>query len=203
MILYLVGICCVGKTTIGKMLAEKIGYSFFDLDEEVQKYYGKPIERIQDECLTMNEYRKKSSVVLDMLFSKNIDAVISGTPSGLKFSYYQVYKQHKDKNLISVYLSDSLENVLNRLTFYDKDSNPITVKLDESLKKRYLKIIKADYNYFKNSYKRADFHLKIDNIRLENIPELIIETTGIKALIPINNKGNPYKISSLSNKNKP
>lgn len=70
MILYLVGMSCVGKTTIGKMLSEKIGYSFFDLDEEIQNYYEKPIERIQDECLTMNGYRKIASVVLDKLFSK-------------------------------------------------------------------------------------------------------------------------------------
>jgi shikimate kinase len=28
MILYIVGISCVGKTTIEKMLAEKIGFSF-------------------------------------------------------------------------------------------------------------------------------------------------------------------------------
>ncbi len=55
MILYLVGISCVGKTTIGKMLSEKIGFSFFDLDIEIQKYYNKPIERIQDDCLTMNQ----------------------------------------------------------------------------------------------------------------------------------------------------
>jgi len=51
MIIYIVGISCVGKTTIGKMLAEKIGFSFYDLDEEIQNYYQKPIERIQDECL--------------------------------------------------------------------------------------------------------------------------------------------------------
>ncbi len=31
MIIYLVGISCVGKTTIGKMLADKISFSFFDL----------------------------------------------------------------------------------------------------------------------------------------------------------------------------
>ena len=69
MIIYLVGISCIGKTTIGKMLADKIGYSFFDLDEEIQDYYKKPIERIQDECLTMNGYREKASTVLDKLFS--------------------------------------------------------------------------------------------------------------------------------------
>lgn len=87
MIIYIVGISCVGKTTIGKMLAEKINYSFFDLDEEIENYYQMPIERIQDECLTMNGYREKASVVLDTLFSETTYSVISGTPSGLKYSY--------------------------------------------------------------------------------------------------------------------
>ena len=57
-----------------------------DLDEEIEDYYEKPIERIQDEYLTMNGFKKKASIVLDRLFSKNVDSVISGTPSGLKFS---------------------------------------------------------------------------------------------------------------------
>ncbi len=187
MILYLVGISCVGKTTIGKMLAEKLGYSFFDLDEEIQNYYQKPIERIQDECLTMNEYRKKASIVLDKLFSKNVDSVISGTPSGLKFSYLQVYKRHKDKELFSICLNDSFENILDRLTFYDKDSNPITQRLDESKKKRYLKGIRAYYNYFKDSYNRADFQINIDNVRLESIPEMIIEQIGLDELMTASN----------------
>lgn len=187
MIIYLVGISCIGKSTIGKMLADKIGYSFFDLDEEIQNYYKKPIERIQDECLTMNGYREKASIVLDKLFSKNTDSVISGTPSGLKFSYLQVYKRHKDKELISICLNDSFENVLDRLTFYDKDSNPITERLDESKKKRYLKEIRADYNYFRDSYKRADFQVNIENIRLEKIPEMIIEEIGLNEIMPAAN----------------
>jgi shikimate kinase len=184
MIIYLVGISCIGKTTIGKLLADKIDYSFYDLDEEIQDYYKKPIERIQDECLTMNGYREKASVVLDKLFSKNIDSVISGTPSGLKFSYLQVYKRHKDKELISICLNDSFENVLDRLTFYDKDSNPILEKLNESKKKRYLKGIRADYNFFKDLYKRSDFQINIDGVSLDKIPELIINTIGINELMP-------------------
>jgi shikimate kinase len=184
MIIYLVGISCIGKTTIGKMLADRIGYSFFDLDYEIQNYYKKPIERIQDECLTMNEYREKASVVLDKILSKNIDSIISGTPSGLKFSYLQVYKRHMDKELISICLNDSFENILNRLTFYDKDSNPITEKLDESKKKRYLKLIRADYNFFKDSYKRADFQINIEDVSLDNIPDLIIKVIGLKKPVP-------------------
>jgi shikimate kinase len=175
MILYIVGVSCVGKTTIGKMLAEKIGFSFFDLDIEIQDYYNKPIERIQDECFSMIGYREKASVVLDSLFSKNIDSVISGTPSGLKYSYLRVYKKHKaDKDLYSILINDLYENVLDRLTFSDKDSNPITEKLDDSKKKRYLKEIKADYNFFKDSYDRADFKININNTSLLDIPTLII-----------------------------
>ena len=175
MILYLVGISCVGKTTIGKLLADKVGFKFYDLDIEIQNYYNKPIERIQDECFTMKGYREKASIVLDILFSKDTDSVISGTPSGLKFSYLKVYNKHKAaKDLYSIYIKDSCENVLGRLIFYDKDSNPVTEKLDESKKRRYLKEIKADYNFFKDSYDRADFAIDINNICLNDIPKLII-----------------------------
>ncbi len=175
MILYLVGISCVGKTTIGKMLADRIGFTFFDLDIEIENYYNKPIERIQDECFLMNAYREKASKVLDYLFSKNIDSVIAGTPSGLKYSFLQVYKKHKsDKELYSIYIHDSCENVIERLTFYDKDSKPIIEDLDDSTKKRYLKIIKAEYNFFKDSYNRADFKIDINNVNLIETPNLII-----------------------------
>ncbi len=137
----------------------------------------------------MNGYRKKASIVLNNLLTKNIDSVISGTPSGLKFSYLQVYKKHKaDKNIYSICINDSFENVLERLTFYDKDSKPILEKLDESKKKRYLKEIRADYNYFKTSYERADLQIDIENIKLDDIPGLIIEKLRTNKILPaINN----------------
>jgi shikimate kinase len=176
MIIYLVGMSCVGTTTIGRMLAEKLGFSFFDVDEMVQEYYQMPIERIQDECFSMNEFRRKASVVLDNVFMKNVDSVVSGTPAGLKFSYLQVYKKHKkDKTLYSIHVIDSFENVLNRLTFFDKDSNPIIEPMDESKRKWYLQDIKADYRYFESSYNRADFEVNIEDVKLKDIPDLIVE----------------------------
>ena len=187
-IIYLVGMSCVGKTTIGKMLAEKLGYPFFDLDDEIEDYFKKPIERIQNEHLTLNGYYEKASIVLDKLFAKNIDSVIAGTPAGLKFSFLHVYKRHKDKELCSICLNDSFENVLDRITFYDKDSNPINKRLDEDEKKLYLKDIRVDYNYFKSSYKRADYQINIDGVKLEKIPEMIIQKIELDKLIPTTNK---------------
>lgn len=176
MIIYLVGVSCVGKTTIGTMLSDILGFPFFDMDEEIEKYYQKPIERIQDECLTMNGFREKASVVLDYVLSKNDNSIISGTPAGLKYSYLQIYKKHaKKREIVSIHIKDKPENILSRLTFYDKDSKPIKINLDESEKKKYLRKIIGDFNYFKDSYKRADIQLDISNIYLENIPNLIIE----------------------------
>lgn len=175
MIIYIVGLNCVGKSTIGKMLAEKLGYSFFDLDNEVEIYYQKTIERLQNELFSMNEFRRKASIVLDKLFEENIDSVISGTASGLMFYYLNVFRKHKkNKKLYSIYLHDSPENILQRLTFYDIDSKLIDKKLDDYDKKNYLKCIKADYNYFKESYKRSDFNIDITDMNLIEIPDLII-----------------------------
>ena len=176
MIIYLVGVGCVGKTTIGKSLAEKLGYQFFDVDEEVEKYYAKPIEVIQNECYSMNGYREKASIVLDNLITNTDRAVIAGTPSGLKYSFLPVYKKHKkQKEIISIHLNDIPENIVERLVFYDKESMPIHVEMNGLKKKKYCRKIIEDYNYFKESYKRADFQVNIQDVFLNDIPGLIID----------------------------
>ena len=177
MIIYLVGVGCVGKTTIGRSLAEKLGYLFFDVDEEVEKYYAKPIEVIQDECYSMNGYREKASIVLDNLFSNTDRAVIAGTPSGLKYSFLPVYKKYKKrKEIISIHLTDKPENIVERLIFYDKESRPIHLEMDGLKKKKYCQKIIEDYNYFRASYERADFQVSIQDVCLEDIPGLILNS---------------------------
>ena len=174
--IYIVGISCVGKTTIGRILADYLNYPFYDLDEEVEKYYQKPIEKIQNEGYSILDYRKKASVVLDNLLTTEKNMVIAGTISGLKDSYFKIYKKHKkSKDLISINIIDDPENVLNRLTFYDADSKLLEKVLDDNMRKMYLKEIVADWKYFQKSLSLADIQINIRNIPLTQIPGLIVQ----------------------------
>jgi len=174
--IYIVGISCVGKTTIGSKLADSLNYTFYDLDEEVERFYQKPIEQIQNECSSIIEFRQKASIVLDNLFTTDENSVIAGTIAGLKDSYFKIYQKHKKrKDLISIHIIDDPENVLNRLTFYDADSKMYEKALDDKMRKMYLKEIVADWKYFQKSLNLADLQVSIKNVPLDQIPDLLIE----------------------------
>ena len=46
--LYLIGYRCTGKTSVGRMLAEAMAWTFIDMDHELVKEAGIPIEEIVD-----------------------------------------------------------------------------------------------------------------------------------------------------------
>ena len=47
--IYVVGFMGCGKSTVGRLLAERLGWDFKDLDDEIERLAGKPISRIFDE----------------------------------------------------------------------------------------------------------------------------------------------------------
>ena len=44
--IYLVGFMGCGKTTIGRLLARRIGWHFADLDHDIEKAHGAPVQQI-------------------------------------------------------------------------------------------------------------------------------------------------------------
>jgi shikimate kinase len=179
--IYIVGVGCVGKTTIGELLAKNLGYSFYDLDQNVEDYYGNPIEIIQNESYGIMDFREKASIVLDELFSIEGDAVIAGTISGLTGAYLRVYKRHKKTSkLISVHLYDNPENILERLTFYDENSQLMQINLTDEKRKKYLRKIKADYTHFKKSLQKADLQFNIDGLPPNKIIQKISKILNSK-----------------------
>jgi len=157
----LVGVSCVGKSTVGKMLAEKAGYKFFDFDLEVEKYFNSYITFIKNELFTEYEYRKKASVVLAKILKENKDNfVIAMPPSGLMDPYWRIIK--KDDSLTTVVLRDKAINIFNRIRFYDDYSKPLDIKIKEEEEGAYLREITLDIEYFGRTYRRAKIKYNIN-----------------------------------------
>ena len=157
----LVGVSCVGTTTIGRMLGDRRGCPFFDLDEEVERHFGLSIERLQARFLTGYSDRKECAAVLERVATANPDCVIALPPSGLRDAFLRVVRRVPG---VTVAVHDTPENILDRITFYDIDSQPIDRHLTGEERILYLKEIKADISYFKRSYERADLQVSITGL---------------------------------------
>jgi len=176
--IYLVGISCVGKSTIGELLAMELDFVFYDFDKEIEKYFGKPIECMQEKFLFPHSYREETRIVLRELLNKKGNSVIASCPSGLRDVYLREYKkskENKENTLISIHISDKPENILERLTFYDIESRLLNKKLSEKEKRLYLKEIKKEITFFKKFNNRADYEFNIEGLKLDKIPKCLID----------------------------
>ena len=87
----LVGVSCVGTTTIGRILADRRGWPFLDLDEEIERHFGLSMERLQARFLTGYSYRKECAAVLERIATASPDCVIALPPSGLRDAFLRVH----------------------------------------------------------------------------------------------------------------
>ncbi|MCK4393760.1 hypothetical protein KAX17_12725 [Candidatus Bipolaricaulota bacterium] len=172
---FLIGVSCVGKTTIGVSLAELLGCQFFDLDKEIERFFGTSIKRLQDRFLTMHSFRNEAAKALVHLLNRpeSRDCVIALPPSGLMGGYLRVVKKTGG---ITVVLNDKPENILERITFYDEDSRPIEKKLTAEEKRLYLREIKKDITYFRKTYERATFQVDISGLDADGAARKVKET---------------------------
>ncbi|ODS35325.1 MAG: hypothetical protein A7316_04055 [Candidatus Altiarchaeales archaeon WOR_SM1_86-2] len=186
--IFLVGVSCVGKTNIGKRLADEIGYKFFDLDSEIERYFNESISCIQSQFLSDYSYRKSVSKVLRKIIEENKDNnfVMALPPSGLRDWYY---KELKKTDPLIIALNDSPENILKRITFYDDDSNKIEKKLNKREKQYYLRDIEKDIAFFKKYNANADYQININGL---NIQESVKKLKALINTLDNINQGNSF-----------
>ncbi len=172
--IFLTGVSCVGKTTVSTKLAALLGCPFFDLDDEIESFFSMPIEHLQDKFLTMYSFRQEASKALKHLLTREEsgEAVIALPPSGLLDNYWRVVKTAKGTTVV---LTDDAANILERIRFYDKDSNFIEKHVTEEEKPLYLKEIKKDITFFNRTYKRADISVHISGLGAEQAAKKVKE----------------------------
>ena len=164
--IFLIGQSGSGKTTIGKILADKLSFEFIDTDTCITSEMKLSINEIFN---TMGEqfFRQKEFELL-----KNIDKskkIVISTGGGLP-EISNSFKLMKKNGLI-IWINSSPKEIEKRLDSSNRGHRPLLFNndldlienLEEQLKKRY------------DVYSKADLIIKNDNINEIECSELILE----------------------------
>ena len=124
--IFLIGFMGSGKSTVGKKLAARLGYSFLDMDVEIEKEEGKPIATIFSE--KGETYFRNLEFEWLRNFSKENNIVATGGGAPCVNSNLEKMKAKG----ITVYLKSSPENLAQRL-FNARGSRPLIDHLKNDL----------------------------------------------------------------------
>ena len=162
----LFGVSCVGKTTIGKILAKRIGCEFLDLNKVNIDHYGS-IEAFQRAFPYVYERAKEQGKTLRSLVDQDDeDCVIAVTPLNYKIAFNRLLQ---DEKVIAFEIQDTPKNIFDRLIFTDE--NDVIMEDSEEYKLEhaayYMREIKKDITFYKNVYKKIENKVFLDGISAE------------------------------------
>ena len=110
--IYLVGLMGVGKSTIGKKLASRMGVTFIDCDQELERRNGVTVSTIFD-IEGEAGFRKRETRLLEELVQKDLGIIATGGG---------VVTQEINRNLLKqkgcvIYLNASVDLLWSRLRY--------------------------------------------------------------------------------------
>ncbi len=116
---YVVGFMASGKTTLGRMLADHIGWSFADLDEDIERRESQPIPEIF-ETRGEAEFRR----IEHELMRKRVRAIECGRPMVLALGGGAFVQPENfallENNGVTVWLDCPLQLIENRVKGADR-----------------------------------------------------------------------------------
>lgn len=145
MIILLFGVSNVGKSTVGELLAHKLNFEFYDLDDEIKKIYNTSLEKFVSTG-SLQERDKIRCRLLHTIVKRSENKVIAVTPLSYAGAIVPIINSPE---VISIELTDTPENIFARLVF--SDGNDIIYQDDDYKNKHkdhYLKEIREDLAWY-------------------------------------------------------
>ena len=174
MVILIFGVSNVGKTAIGKKLAEKLDYSFYDLDEEIKKTFHTTLENFMKENPWKHErFILKGNVLKKTIADYEGNKVIAVSPIYEARNFNSLLDR---EDVIAVELQDTEEHIFERLVF--SDENDVVYRDDEYKEEHrdyYMKDIHEDIMYVKQIFKKIKWKYFIDNKTVEQAAEELAE----------------------------
>ena len=169
----LFGVSNVGKTTTGELLAERLGFKFYDLDEEVKSCLGMTLEEFVHTADLRWRDQKRGRIIKKLLRSEE-DMVLAITP----ISYPDNFRTRiSGDGILSIELYDTPENIFARLVFSDEND---TIYKDDQYKyehrEHYLREIQQDLDWYGKVYSELGIRnrLLINNDAPDKVVDRII-----------------------------
>ncbi len=173
-VVFLAGFMGSGKSTIGPILANTLGWNFYDLDKVIEKKHGKKVADIFFEKGEAGFRIIEREVLQEIACGTNLIISLGGGTMADQKNINFMKKKGK-----IIFLEATAESYYQRLRF--KADRPILKGKNEELlppdelKKRITEIL----NYRKKFYDQADLSFRTDNISIgktvENISRIILE----------------------------
>ncbi len=158
-IIYLTGFMGAGKSTIGPILANTLGWEFFDLDKVIEEIMGEKVRDI---------FEKKGEKYFREVESKILKEISDGNEKVISLGGGTLTNQNNlnfiKNNGRMIFLKTSPEAIYQRLKY--KRDRPSLIKPDddEPTKEELIKKILRLYNSRRQFYEQADFIFETDNI---------------------------------------
>ncbi len=157
--IYLVGFMCSGKSTVGKLLAEKTGRKFVDIDTLIEDEEGKKISQIFEEKGEAY-FRELERKKIEELSKQKGLVVSTGGGLGANLENMNIMK----KKGVVIWLQISFEEVKNRC---GSDTNRPILNLPEDRLKKL-------FEEREQVYKLSDISLSTENKTPEEIVNQIL-----------------------------
>lgn len=166
MVILLFGVSNVGKTSIGRELANRMNYLFLDLDEEIKKKFHISLEKfMQDNPWPYERNMLKGKILGELIQNHDDKTVIAVSP----IFYARAFnKLLNSSSVMVIELQDSEEHIFDRLVF--SDENDVVYSDDEYKEKHreyYIREIHKDVIYVKRTFKKITNKYYIDNKPIE------------------------------------
>jgi shikimate kinase/shikimate 5-dehydrogenase len=158
----LIGMSGAGKTTVGKLLAEKMNYEFVDLDDQIEKIENKSISQIfADEGEEF--FRQLETNMLNELI--NNDKLVISTGGGIIIN--EKNREFLKNNFFNIFLNVSIDEALERLQ--QNENRPLLLG---NIKDKWQKLYNERLLLY---YQTADYIVNADKNNVDFIYEDIKE----------------------------
>jgi len=159
-IVYLAGFMGAGKSTVGPILANTLGWNYYDLDKVIEERLGKKIKEIFEDNGEPFFRQVESDTLKELSHSNNVIISLGGGT---------IVNQNNLKIIKStgkiIYLKASIDSIYKRVAF-KRDRPNLLIDGEEFSKEKLIQKINNLFNAREKYYNQADLTIDTDKISI-------------------------------------